>query len=133
MVALNDGRDAAAAAAMRVVLIRAAVMTGAWEEARVQVADLRRAAATGQAVPAELDVIEAQLALGDARPGSRERAEQPAAQAAARARDAEQPDLTCEALQVLGLAARLHDLDVAHRALTGALEVAEAASLRVTG
>ena len=131
MVALNDGRDAAAAAAMRVVLIRAAVMTGAWEEARVQVADLRRAAATGRALPAELDVIEAQLALGDARPGSRERAEQLAAQAASRARDAERPDLTCEALQVLGLAARLHDLDVAHRALTGALEVAEAASLRV--
>jgi hypothetical protein len=129
MVDLNDGRDAAAA--MRVVLIRAAVMTGAWEEARVQVADLRRAAATGQAVPAELDVIEAQLALGDARPGSRERAEQLAAQAASRARDAERSDLTCEALQVLGLAARLHDLDVAHRALSGALEVAEAASLRV--
>jgi DNA-binding CsgD family transcriptional regulator len=131
MVALNDGRAAAAAAAMRVILIRAAVMTGAWEEARVQVADLRRAAAIGQAVPAELDVIEAQLALGDSRPGSRERAEQLAAQAASRARDAERPDLTCEALQVLGLAARLHDLDVAHRALTGALEVAEAASLRV--
>jgi DNA-binding CsgD family transcriptional regulator len=131
MVALNDGRAAAAAAAMRVILIRAAVMTGAWEDARVQVADLRRAAAIGQAVPAELDVIEAQLALGDARPGSRERAEQLAAQAASRARDAERPDLTCEALQVLGLAARLHDLDVAHRALTGALEVAEAASLRV--
>jgi DNA-binding CsgD family transcriptional regulator len=131
MVALSDGRDAAAAEAMRVVLIRAAVMTGAWEEARVQVADLRRAAATGQALPAELDVIEAQLALGDARPGSRERAEQLAAQAASRARDAERPDLTCEALQVLGLAARLYDLDVAHRALTGALEVAEAASLRV--
>ena len=131
MLALSDGRDAAAATAMRVVLIRAAVMTGAWEEARLQVADLRRAAAAGQATQAELDVIEAQLALGDARPGSRERAEQLAAQAASGARAAGRPDLTCEALQVLGLAARLHDLDVAHRALTGALEVAEAASLRV--
>jgi hypothetical protein len=35
MVALNDGRAAAAAAAMRVIRLRAALMTGAWDEARV--------------------------------------------------------------------------------------------------
>ena len=45
MVAVSDGRDAIAAAAMRMVLIRAAVMTGAWEDAGFQLADARRTAA----------------------------------------------------------------------------------------
>src|ERR1700683_3171762 len=42
MVAVTDGRDPAAATAMRLVLARAAVMTAAWETARIQVADVRR-------------------------------------------------------------------------------------------
>ena len=42
MVAVTDGRDPAAATAMRLVLARAAVMTAAWEDAWTQLADVRR-------------------------------------------------------------------------------------------
>ena len=66
MVSLTDGRDAAAATAMRMVLIRAAVMTGEWEDARIQVADARRAAAADHQARAELDVIGAHDALARA-------------------------------------------------------------------
>ena len=77
---------------------------------------------------AELEVIEARIALGDARPGSREQAERLAAQAHGQGR---RPDLACEALEVAGLAARLHDLDAAQAAFARALDVAAAADLRV--
>ena len=131
MVAVTDGRDAAAATAMRLILARAAVMTGAWQDARAQVADIRRAAQVNRMTGAELEVIEAQVALGDARPGSREQAERLAARAADSAKGAGRPDLACEALEVAGLAARLYDLDAAQAALARALDVAAAANLRV--
>ena len=41
-VAVTDGRDLAAATAMRLVLARAAVITAAWDDARIQLADVRR-------------------------------------------------------------------------------------------
>ena len=131
MVAITDGRDAAAATAMRLVAARAAVMTGAWEDARARLADIRRAAPLDRMTRAELEVIEARIALGDARPGSREQAERLAARAAATAKSAGRPDLACEALEVAGLAARLHDLDAAQAAFARALDVAAAAGLRV--
>jgi tetratricopeptide (TPR) repeat protein len=106
-------------------------MTGEWEDARIQVADARLAPAADHEARAELDVIGAQVALGNARPGSRSRDEELAARAAATAKAAGRPDLTCEALEVLGLAARLRDLDVAHDALARALDVAATANLRV--
>jgi DNA-binding CsgD family transcriptional regulator len=131
VVAAADGRDAAAATAMRVVLARAAVMTGAWQTARLELADIRRTAAVSRITRAELDVIEAQVALGDACPGSRGQAERLAAHAVRTARNAGRPDLACEALETLGLAARLHDLDAAQGALARALDAAAAADLRV--
>jgi DNA-binding CsgD family transcriptional regulator len=131
MVATADGRDVAAATAMRVVLARAAVMTGAWPAARLELADIRRAVPVSPATQAELDVIEAQVALGDAQPGSRGQAERLAAHSGDSARNAGRPDLACEALEVLGLAARLRDLDAAQGALARALDVAAAAGLRV--
>ena len=48
MVAVTDGRDPAAATAMRLVLARAAVMTAAWEDAWTQLADVRRSRPTGR-------------------------------------------------------------------------------------
>ena len=42
MVTVTDGRDPGAATAMRLVLARAAVMTAAWDNARTQLADVRR-------------------------------------------------------------------------------------------
>jgi DNA-binding CsgD family transcriptional regulator len=131
MVAAADGRDVATATAMRVVLARAAVMTEAWPTARLQLADIRGAVPVSPMAQAELDVIEAQVALGDAQPGSRGQAERLAARAADSARNAGRPDLACEALELLGLAARLRDLDAAQSALARALDVAAAAGLRV--
>jgi len=131
MVTVTDGRDLAAATAMRLVLARAAVMTAAWEDARVQLADVRRSRPADQEALAEAAVIEAQVALGDGRPGSRARAEYLSAAAAGIARDVGRPDLACEALEVLGSCARLHDLDAAATAFGRALSLAAASELRV--
>jgi DNA-binding NarL/FixJ family response regulator len=128
---MTDGRDLAAATAMRLVLARTAVMTAAWDEARIQLADVRRSRPADQHAHAEAAVIEAQVALGDGRPGSRARAEYLAAAAAGIARDASRPDLACEALEVLGSCARLHDLDAAAAAFGRALSLAAEADLRV--
>ena len=70
MVTVTDGRDLAAATAMRLVLARAAVMTAAWEDARVRLADVGRSRPADQEALAEAAVIEAQVALGDGRAGS---------------------------------------------------------------
>jgi len=131
MVTVTDGRDLAAATAMRLVLARAAVMTAAWDNARIQLADVRRGPPADQEAHAEGAVIEAQVALGDGRPGSRARAEYLAAAAAGIAREAGRPDLACEALEVLGSCARLHDLDAAAAAFGRALSLAAEADLRV--
>ena len=88
MVTVTDGRDLAAATAMRLVLARAAVLTAAWDNARIQLADVRRGPPADQEAHAEGAVIEAQVALGDGRPGSRARAAYLAAAAAGIAREA---------------------------------------------
>jgi len=131
MVSVTDGRDVAAATAMRLVLARAAVMTASWQDARIQLADVRSGQLADLAARAEAAVIEAQVALGDGQPGSRARAEDLAAEAAGSAREAGRPDLACEALAVLGSCARLHDLDAAAAAFAQALSLAAAADLRV--
>jgi DNA-binding CsgD family transcriptional regulator len=131
IVAAAEGRDAAATTAMRLVLARAAVMTGAWGNARLQLADVLRAVPGGQVARAEIAVIEAQVALGDSYPGSRAGAEDLALAAVRIAGEADRPDLACEALEVLGSSARLHDLDRAYAAFLRALDVAAAAGLGV--
>ncbi|MGD0605108.1 MAG: AAA family ATPase [Streptosporangiaceae bacterium] len=131
MVSITDGRDPAAATAMRLVLARAEVLTAAWDNAWTHLADVRRSRPGDPAVGAEVAVIEAQVALGDGRPGSRARAAHLAAQAAGIARDAGRPDLACEALEALGSCARLHDLGAAAAAFARALDVAATGNLRV--
>jgi DNA-binding CsgD family transcriptional regulator len=131
LVCFTDGRDPAAATAMRLVLARAEVMTAAWDDAWTHLADVRRTRPADPAVGAEVAVIEAQVALGDGRPGSRARAGHLAAQAAGIAQDAGRPDLACEALEALGSCARLHDLGAAATAFSRALDVAATGNLRV--
>ena len=130
-VAAADGGDPHTAAVMRLVLARAAVMTGSWADARDQLASVRHARAAGAEVAAEVAVIEAQLALGDSRAWLRAGAEQLAARAAALATGAGRPDLACEALETQAACARLRDLDAAAAAFARALDVAAGASLRV--
>ena len=131
MVTVTDGRDLAAATAMRLVLARAAVMTARWQDARVQLAEVQRSQPADQAAHVEAAVIHAQVALGDGRPGSRARAEHLAAEAAGIAQEAGRTDLACEALEVLGSCCRLRDLDASATAYARALSLAAAAELRV--
>ena len=84
-------------------------------------------AAAGVADPAtaaELALVEAQVALGDGRAGSRAEAEHLAAAAVGLATEAGRPELACEALETLGSCARLRDLDAAAAAFRRALDSA---------
>jgi len=123
-VASADGRDRAVASAMRLVLARASAMTARWDEARAQLAEVRRGSAGDRAIAAEITLVDAQVALGDARPGSRAGAEHLAAEAVGIATAAGRPDLACEALETLGSCARLRDLDAAAEAFGRALDAA---------
>jgi DNA-binding NarL/FixJ family response regulator len=142
-VSVADGRDRAAATAMRLILARASVMTARWDEARAQLGQVRRERAgdlatdadpatdADLATDAEIALVEAQVALGDGRADWRARAEQLAMAAAELAAGAGRPDLSCEALETLGSCARLYDLDAAAAAFRRALDLAAAAGLRV--
>jgi DNA-binding NarL/FixJ family response regulator/RecA/RadA recombinase len=130
-VAAADGRDPATAAAMRLVLARVAAMTARWDDARAQIAELRRGDIADPASVAETALIQAQIALGDGRAGTRAGAERLAAEAVGLATEAGRPELACEALETLGSCARLHDLDAAAAALRRALDSAAAARLPV--
>jgi DNA-binding NarL/FixJ family response regulator len=130
-VAVADGRDPPAATAMRLVLARAAVATARWDEARVQLREVRNSQAADPATAAEIALVEAQVALGDGRAGSRAGAERLAAKAARITARAGRPDLACEALETLGSCARLRDLDAAAAAFRRALDSATVAKLRI--
>ena len=123
-VAAADGLDPAAATAMRLVLARAAAMTARWDDARAQLADIRRGGVADPATAAELALVDAQVALGDGRAGSRAEAEHLAAAAVGLASEASRPELVCEALETLGSCARLRDLDAAAAAYRRALDSA---------
>ena len=134
-VRIADGRDLAVAGSMRLILARAAVITGRWDEARAQLSEVRRhagacPAGADAATAAEIALVEAQVALGDGHAGSRAGAEHLAVSAAAVATDAGRPDLACEALETLGSCARLRDLDDAAEAFRRALDLAAAGGLR---
>ena len=116
------------AAELLLLRVRAAVAAGLWEDAAALLRQLHDGDRVGgTAVGAAL--LRAQVALGDSRPVSRAGAEHLAAQAAALARQAGLPELECEALEVIGLCARLRDLNAAARALNQALRLAEEAGL----
>jgi DNA-binding CsgD family transcriptional regulator len=128
-VAMADGRDPAAATAMRLVLARTAAMTARWDEARAELTEVRHSGIEDPAVAAEMALVEAQIALGDGRAGSRAGAEHLAAEAVGLAAAAGRPELGCEALETLGSCARLRDLDAAAAAYRRALDAAAAAGL----
>ena len=99
-------------------------MTARWDDARAQLADVRRGGVADPATAAELALVEAQVALGDGRAGSRAGAEHLAAAAVGLATEAGRPELACEALETLGSCARLRDLDAAAAAFRRALDSA---------
>lgn len=107
-------------------LARAAIVAGRWAVAE---ANLARAGsfADGTMRPA-LDALAAHLEIGRGRPGEATRLAAAAIEAAERTGP---PELVCEALEVIGRAARLHDLGQAEAAFERALQVASRNSLEV--
>src|SRR6266568_4850836 len=96
---------------LRLLLVRAAIAAADWNEARGHLGRVRRASGDDPAGAAEVAVLEAHIALGTTRPDVSIVAEHEASRAVGIARDAGRVDLECEALEVLGLCARMRDLD----------------------
>lgn len=109
--------------AVHLRLAQAAIAATRWDTASMQV-DVARSLATstdhGEALP-RADVLSAQVAVGQAR---LEAAEVLARRALDGAELSGQPDVACEALEVIGRLARLHDLTEAERAFERARAMA---------
>jgi len=127
--AIADASDPELAARVRLLLARAAIATADWRAATGYVDRARRTCPEDAAVAAEAAVLAAHVALGTTRPEVAVEAEHAAARAVGLAREAGRADLECEALEVLGLCARMRNLDDANAALERALRRAREAGL----
>lgn len=129
LLALLDqlGADAQRRAAVRLSVVRAFIAASRWQDAALQleVAQQLVAPADGVAesqLQASIDALAAEVAMGQQQLAeARERAQS----ALAIAQRANLPDIACHALEVMGRAARVHDLDAADRHFATALELAE--------
>jgi hypothetical protein len=130
VVVIAEAGDSELAVRLRLLLVRAAIAAADWDEARGHLGRVRRASGDDPAVAAEVAVLQAHIALGTTRPDVSFVAEHEASRAVGIARDAGRVDLECEALEVLGLCARIRNLDASADALGRALEVAQRADLR---
>jgi DNA-binding CsgD family transcriptional regulator len=119
------------AAHLLLLRARAALAVGRWDDAAACLRQLQAGDRAG-ATAAEAVLLSAQVALGDSAPGSRAGAEHQAAQAVGLARQAGRPDLECEALEVMGLCARLRDLNAGALGLAAGIELNLAAVLTMT-
>lgn len=128
-VTLAEARDPDLAARIRLLLVRAAIATADWEGAAASLGRVPRAVDQDAGGAAEVAVLEAQIALGTTPSDVAVAAEHAASRAAGIARDASRADLECEALELLGLCARMRDLDDSVAALERALVRARTANL----
>jgi len=129
VIGIAEGSDSKVAAGLRLLMARAAIVTAQWDDARAHLHRAQRTFGHDSATAAEIAVLEAMVALGVGQPGSGLAAEHQAAGAVGIARQAGRPDLECEALELMGLCARLRDLDAATDALDRALQVARTSGL----
>lgn len=121
------GAEPARRMATHLELARSAAAATDWAQARSHVDAARRLAHTTEpALVAHVEVVNAQVALGEHRPHEAARAADAALDAARRG---ERPMVVCEALEVLGRVARLTDWTRAEAYFTEALRTAEAAPL----
>lgn len=118
----------AAAAATHLRLARAAATATSWAVVRRHVAEVRRLAPAGSAVAVRGDALAATIEITE---GNIEEAIYLAERAVSAGRAAGVPDAVCEALEVLGRAARREDLDRAEAEFTRAAETAREAGLRL--
>ncbi|TDW81390.1 AAA family ATPase [Kribbella sp. VKM Ac-2566] len=114
--------DSRKVAALHVQLANAEMMAGRWSAALAHVATARSLLGSdaSDADLAPVDAIAANLELARTSPGRLKAATELATRAAAAAERADLPEVACEALQLLGILAREHDLDLSidyfHRA-----------------
>ena len=120
-VTVAEARDPDLAGRIRLLLVRAAIATAEWNDAAAHLDRVRRVFDQDAAGAAEVAVLEAQIALGTTPPDAAVAAEHAASRAVGIARNAGRADLECEALEVLGLCARMRDLDDSAAAFERAL------------
>ncbi|GAA1134668.1 hypothetical protein GCM10009630_36560 [Kribbella jejuensis] len=105
--------DSRKVAALHVQLANAEMMAGRWSDALTHVGTARSLLGSDatDADLAPVDAIAANLELARTSPGRLRAAAELATRAAAAAERADLPEVACEALQLLGILAREHDLD----------------------
>ena len=125
---LATDADDVTRAEVHLVLGAADLAAGHWDDAEAHATDARTLVRGDAARAARTDALAAHAAMGRIEPDV---AVALARTALDRARQTDQPDVQCEALEVIGRAERGHDLAAAEAAFTEALEIATSAGLRV--
>jgi DNA-binding CsgD family transcriptional regulator len=121
----GTGAASVRAAALHLVIARAAIAGARWAEAAASIEVARGSAG---ALPAQVDACAAQVAIGR---GELAGADQLARAALRAAESGGLPEVTCEALEVIGRVARQRDLELAERAFARAAAVASAQGLQL--
>jgi DNA-binding CsgD family transcriptional regulator/tetratricopeptide (TPR) repeat protein len=114
-------------ASVHLRLARAAAAAGQWSWGREELDQARHLIdpAVRPAAAARVDVVAAQLAFTYPEADRLARVEESASRALAAATEAGTPDIACEALELLGICARVRDIDEAETLFRRALDLAE--------
>ena len=130
MLLARLGPPSPRAAHLHLGIARAAIAGARWAEAAASIEVARESAGADQA---QIDACAAQVAAGRGRLEEADRLARAALRAAEDSREGRrvQPDVACEALEVLGRVARQRDLEAAERAFARAADLAGAHGLRL--
>jgi DNA-binding NarL/FixJ family response regulator len=130
MLLARLGPPSPRAAHLHLGIARAAIAGARWAEAAASIEVARESAG---ADPAQIDACAAQVAAGRGRLEEADRLARAALRAAEDSREGQrvQPDVACEALEVIGRVARQRDLEAAERAFARAADLAGAHGLRL--
>ena len=130
MLLARLGPPSPRAAHLHLGIARAAIAGARWAEAAASIEVARESAG---ADTAQIDACAAQVAAGRGRLEEADRLAQAALRAAEDSREGQrvQPDVACEALEVIGRVARQRDLEAAERAFARAADLASAYGLRL--
>jgi len=130
MLLARLGPPSPRAAHLHLGIARAAIAGARWAEAAASIDVARESAG---ADPAQIDACAAQVAAGRGRLEEADRLARAALRAAEGSHEGQrvQPDVACEALEVIGRVARQRDLEAAERAFARAADLAGAHGLRL--
>jgi len=130
MLLARLGPPSPRAAHLHLGIARAAIAGARWAEAAASIDVARESAGAG---PAQIDACAAQVAAGRGRLEEADRLARAALRAAEGSHEGQrvQPDVACEALEVIGRVARQRDLEAAERAFARAADLAGAHGLRL--